>query len=311
MNGAMRVGGLALWHRIVRHWPRKVAAVLLAFIMWLFVSTTETTIAQRTLLVPVERLGGSAEAYYTGIPNVVEVTVSGPANRIDRLRPEGIEAAIDLTGGGAEFQTPVAVTVPQGVSLERVNPGEVFVRVERIASKSIPLQVVYLGAPPADVRLHALAEPDIVVARGLAAQLDRVTQAIVAVDPGAALATGSPFPADAGGRPVDDVELQPTTVQVTTVAETVLVRRRVPLELLPVRADRLREVTLDIETVVLAGPPTLLAALEFVTARLDLPTEGYAEGRYTLPVTIETPEGVVPVERVTATVSFAAAPRSE
>jgi YbbR domain-containing protein len=189
-----------------------------------------------------------------------------------------------------------------------VNPGEVFVRLERIATKQVPVQIVYVGSTPPDVRLHGLADPPVVTARGRAVQLDRVSQALVAADPSEASAAATPFPVDASGRPVDEVALEPGTVQVTTVAESVLVRRRVPVELLPPLAERLQEAVLDAETVVLAGPPSLLAGLAVVVARLDLPTEGYAEGRYTLTVTIVTPDGVVPVERVTATVSFAAAP---
>jgi YbbR domain-containing protein len=301
----------ALLHRLAHQWPRKVAAVLLAFLMWIFVSTAETGTAQRSLLVPITTLGNTPDQVVVGLPPFAEVTVSGPTNRVDRLRPESIEAVIDLTGRSGDFQAPVVVTPPQGVVLERVNPNEVLGILERVTSKQVPVQVVYLGTAPADVRLRSVPEPDVVTVRGRAPRLERVAQVIVAVDPEGGEDVVAPYAADAAGRPVDEVTVAPASVTVTTAAEPVLVRREVALELEAPDHPRLLEAVLDRETAVIAGPPTVVGAIATLTASVDLPTEGPPGGRYTLPVTLATPDGVVNVSEVTATVEFAPEPAND
>jgi YbbR domain-containing protein len=297
-----------LLDRLAHQWPRKLAAILLAFLMWIFVSTAETGTAQRSMLVPITTLGNAPDQVVVGLPPFAEVTVSGPTNRVDRLRPESIEAVIDLTGRSGNFQAPVVVTPPQGVALERVNPNEVLGILERVTTKQVPVQVVYLGSPPADVRLRSIPDPDVVTVRGRAPRLDRVAQVIVAVDPVDGVDEAAPYPADAAGRPVDEVTISPAVVSVATEAEAVLVRREVPLELEPTEGPRLREVRLDHESVVVAGPPTVVAAIATLAARVDLPTEGLPGGRYTRSVTVETPPGVMSVSDVTATVEYAPLP---
>jgi YbbR domain-containing protein len=301
----------ALLHRLAHQWPRKVAAVLLAFLMWIFVSTAETGTAQRSLLVPITTLGNTPDQVVVGLPPFAEVTVSGPTNRVDRLRPESIEAVIDLTGRSGDFQAPVVVTPPQGVVLERVNPNEVLGILERVTSKQVPVQVVYLGTAPADVRLRSVPEPDVVTVRGRAPRLERVAQVIVAVDPEGGEDVVAPYAADAAGRPVDEVTVAPASVTVTTAAEPVLVRREVALELEAPGHPRVLEAVLDRETAVVAGPPTVVGAIATLTASVDLPTEGPPGGRYTLPVTLATPDGVVNVSEVTATVEFAPEPAND
>jgi YbbR domain-containing protein len=301
----------ALLARAAHQWPRKVAAVVLAFVMWLFVSTAETGTAQRSMLVPITTLGNTPDQVVVGLPPFAEVTVSGPTNRVDRLRAESFEAVIDLTGLSGDFQAPVVVTPPQGVALERVNPNEVLGILERVTTKQVPVQVVYLGTAPADVRLRSVPDPDVVTVRGRAPRLERVAQVIVAVDPTDGVDAVAPYAADAAGRPVDEVTIAPASITVTTAAEPVLVRREVDLALEVEDRPGLRSATLDQESVLVAGPPTVVAALMTLTARVEVPTEGEAGGRYTLPVTIATPSGVVVVSEVTATVEFAPAPADD
>lgn len=293
-----------LWRRAVVHWPRKLAAIGLGFVMWAFVSTTETTIAQRSLLVPIEVEGIAADLVPIGVPEVAEVTVSGPGPRLDRLRPESIEAVLDLSGLAGDFTAPVRVSPPQGVVLERVTPAEVLGILERVATREVPVTVVHLGAAPVDVKLISQAEPATVTVRGRGARLERVVQALVAVDPAQEEAEAAPFPADASGRPVDEVAVAPAQVHVRTAAEALLVRREVPLRLLPLVIDGVSDVEPSHERVPLVGPPSLVDPLEEVVGAIALPTERPEPGRYTLPVNVATPPGVSLLEDVTVTVRY-------
>ena len=294
-----------LWRRTVVHWPRKLAALGLGFVMWAFVSTTDTTIAQRSLLVPIEVEGIAADLVPIGVPEVAEVTVSGPSPRLDRLRPESIEAVLDLSGLAGDFAAPVRVSPPQGVVLERVTPAEVLGILERVASREVPVTVVHLRAAPTDAKLISHAEPATVTVRGRGARLERVVQALVAVDPAREETEAAPFPADAAGRPVDEVTVIPAQVRVRTTAEALLVRREVPLRLLPLVVSGVSDVQVSHERVPLVGPPSLVQPLQEIVGAIALPTERPEPGRYTLPVNVATPSGVSLLEDVTVSVHYA------
>jgi len=246
-----------------------------------------------------------------GVPEWAEITVSGPAPRIDRLRPESFEAVIDLTGMTGNFQAPVDVTAPQGVVLERVNPGEVLGILKRMTTKQVPVQVVWLGVVPLDLRLAAVPRPDVVTVRGRAPRLDRVAQVVVPVDAEAGERAGVAYATDSAGRPVDQVTVEGDVVTVTVMAEPLYVARDVALELEPPDLPRLLEATLDRTSVRVVGSPSRVEALHGLAARIERPTEALDGGRYTLPVTIDAPDGVAVVEGVTATVVVAAATATE
>jgi YbbR domain-containing protein len=298
----MRIGDV--WERITFQWPRKLAALGLGFLMWAFVTSTDTTIAQRSMLVPITVEGIAADLVPIGIPEVAEVTVSGPSQRLDRLRPEGVEAVLDLSGLAGDFSAPVIVAPPQGVVLERVNPAEVLGILERVATRQVPVTVVHLGTPPADVRFRSQPEPDAVTIRGRSARLDRVTQALVAIDARAEQSVAAPFPADAAGRPVEEVTVHPDTVTVTTRTETMLIEHELQLRVLPLVVDGVSEVSVSHQAVRVIGPPSVLAGLDELVGAIALPTERPDPGRYTLAVNVATPPGVMLGEDVTASVRY-------
>ena len=111
MNG---IAGLAreLALRLVRNWPRKVMALLAAAGFWWLVTTTTTTITQRNFSVPLLVEGVEEEDLAVGVPDFVDVGVSGPGPRIDRLRPDQIRATLDLAGAVGDFDRQIVVQTP-------------------------------------------------------------------------------------------------------------------------------------------------------------------------------------------------------
>lgn len=300
--------GAALWTVVTHQWPRKLAALAIATLVWMFVSTSDTTVAQRSLLVPITVEGIAPDLVPIGVPEVAEVTVSGTSQRLDRLRPESIEAVLDLSGLSGDFAAPVAVAPPQGVVLERVAPAEVLGILERVATREVPVTVIYLGEVPADVRVLASSDPSTVRVRGRGARLERVTQVLVAVEPSAEATSAAPFPADASGRPVDEVTVEPATVDVVVERLPVLAEGEVPLRLLPVVIGGVTDVVASHQRVRVVAPPSRLASLDELVAAAVLPTERPAAGRYTLAVNVAVPSGVRLLDEVTVDVTYVDTP---
>ena len=323
----------------LEHWPQKLAALGLAVLFWVFVSTDETVTTQRSLLVPLNLLGLNANQIPVGVPDTVEVTVSGPGPRMDALRGENLDAVLDLRGTENEFERNVNVFPPQGLTLVRVNPGEVIGFVETQSSKQVPVRVVYLGsegatggaatdaatnpatgagtAPGTDLLVTPIVTPGEVTVRGRTDTLQEVTAALAlvdenadgagAADAGAGGLSAAPYAVDASGQPVAGVTLEPATVAVTLRREPVLHLRTLPLTLsLPdVSPLVVENSALSAAEVELAGSVEVLNELTEVTATVEPATLPGAPGRYTLPLTLSLPEGVTALDTPTVTLRLA------
>lgn len=296
---------------LLHSWPQKLGAVLLAAVIWMFVGLNDTSTTQRSLFVPITVEGLQSDAVATGLPDFVEVTVAGPSDQIDRLRPENFEAILELGGESGEFEAPIRVLSPQGVELRRVDPSDVIGTIEAVTEKRVPVVPVFVGATPQDSRLVSAVEPEEVAVRARASTLARVAQVLAPLDPESGESTVPTFPVDSAGRPVAGVTVVPETVRAEVEAREVLVRRDVAVELeTPPMQGYAVTARLDQDQVQLVGPPSVLSGLDSVSGTVSLPTEEVEPGGYTLPVELELPEGVRQLEPSTANVRLARAPVS-
>lgn len=300
--------GLAkeLWQRLVRNWPRKLVALLAAAGFWWLVTTTTTTISQRTLSVNLEIIGVETEELAVGVPNYVDVSVSGPGPRIDRLTPDQLRATLDLAGVSGEFDSQVAVQVPPDLKLQGVSPSSVIGFMETEAQRSVPVEVAVAGAPPDGVSIKTAPTPSQVVLTGRQQQLAAVERAVAFSSPAGGTATVIPL--GANDRPVEGVTVVPSTVEVSVGSREVLYTTDLLVRFEPPTAAALVNATLSRPTVTVAGPPEVLMTLEEVVGTVEPLTGEVAPGRYTLPVRLALPDGVVALEAPTATLQYVSEP---
>jgi len=92
------------------------------------VNVVAAPVEQRISEVPVEVKGGRSGARL--VPAQVTVVLRGAREVIDTIRPSDIVAAVDLEGlGPGQFQLPVRVGPPARLTVVRVEPPQVQVRV--------------------------------------------------------------------------------------------------------------------------------------------------------------------------------------
>lgn len=294
--------------RLLVNWPQKLGAVLLAFAVWLFVSMDDTNIVQRSLLVPLQVEGLQAGEIAVGVPDVVEVTVSGPETRVTALRPEGFDAILSLSGAEGEFERPVTVNLQQGVDLVRVVPSEVIGFIERERSKTVPVEVALITGAEETRLFDITAEPATVAVRGRADPITSVALAIAPVYARDGETEVTPYPATEDGKPVKDVAVSPASVVVTLEAKSVLHTRRVAVRFEP---PDLAELTVEAfelsrESLLVAGTNEALADLAEVEVEAVLPTEAMESGSYTLDVRPRLPDGVIAAEALSVTLELGA-----
>ena len=194
----------ALVARLLRHWPNKLMAILIAFLVWLYVTTNNATITQSSLLVTLIVEGVEENQVAVGLPTQVAVSVSGPSTRIDRLTTDMLRATLDLTEVTGAFEQPITVQAPQGIDVRSVEPTQVIGFLESVVSRPVPVQVALTGALPADSTVTATATPSSVVITGRSQVLDSV-QRVVAAAPAIGGGNATPVALDSQGRAVADV----------------------------------------------------------------------------------------------------------
>ena len=304
---------MKLVHRLINillhAWPQKLGALVLATLIWLFVNVNDTSITQRSLFVPITVEGLAADSVATGLPEFVEVTIAGPSGQVDRLRPDNFEAVLDLAEQRGAFEEPITVLSPQAVELRRVNPSDVIGTVEAVTEKTVPVDVVMIGSGPTDVKVMTSVEPAEVMVRARSSTLAQVARVLAPVRPAPGERAVVPFAVNTAGQPVTGVNILPAEIQVAVAEEPVLVTRTLPVDLeTPSVPGFTVTAGLDQGEVQLIGPPSVLNTLENVPGTVSLQTEEPEAGGYTLPVTLELPEGVEAVGSPTATVRLSRPP---
>ncbi len=297
---------VALGHRLLRNWPSKLAALLVALFFWTIVTSSSTNTTQRSFLVDLEVDGVEASTVAVGVPATVEVSVSGLSSRVDRLRADQLRATLDLSDAATDFERRIQVQTPPDIRLLQVTPSDVIGFLEQVVRRAMPVEVALLGDPPPAVELDSSAEPATVSMQGRSQILDEVAR-VVALAP----ARGGDvelLALDTRGHPVSEVTFDPPSVTVTFTRTDLLRTKVVPLAFTPPAALTPQSVTLSAETVTLAGTPEALAAIESVAGTVDPPTEERAGGRYTLSVHLTLPSGVVALSVPTATLQYGDSP---
>jgi len=293
--------------RLARNWVPKLISVVIAFLIWLFVTNSSATLTQRSLIVPLQVDGVAEDLVPVGLPSSVAVSVSGPSLRVDRLTPDMIRASLDLTAVNGEFERPIVVQSPQEVRVLRVEPAEVIGFVEAITSSTMAVTASLTGQPPGDAIVQATVEPGSVTLTGRSQVLDRVSR-VLAVAPVVGGGVARLVALDDEGTPVPDVEFSPATVTVSVGSRPALVTKEVQIDLEPPQSENLVDVTLSSQTVTVAGPPDVLQDLTSVSGAVDAPTGAVDAGRYTLRVRLALPDGVAAMTAPTATLLYVRVP---
>ena len=160
----------------------KILSLALSIVLWAVVMDVDNP--ERNMRfddVPVRIIGASQLKAATGLELVegedttVTVSLRGQSKSVGEVRASQITATVDL---------PVTVSVSKsGVETNYVNPGKVHVRVDRVESKDVPIEVNVTGTPSDGYRAgKPTAATKKVTVSGPATDLAQVAKAVAAVD---------------------------------------------------------------------------------------------------------------------------------
>ncbi len=302
--------------------PLKAVALGIALVLW--VTVAQASVREITVefdgRIPVERPEVLEGHVLRGQLGEVSVRLRGTPAAIAAVSRESLRATIDISVLAATRGEPqdarVSVSVASdGVTVVDVVPASVPVRVEKLVTRTLAVQVRYANeAPRGFVPGDAAVSPSQVTVTGPESVVAMVTAVFATMrfgDVGLDLVQAAQAtPVDQSGAPVEGVMAEPAAVQVRVPLLPTSTTRTVPV-LWDLRGAVaagywISRVTTDPVAVTVRGEPGALSALErIVAAPVDV--AGLTASR-TARVALVLPVGVALLQPTDATVTVTVAP---
>ena len=292
-----------LWEKIVAlagsNFGLKVLALTIAVGLWIAGHRD----IERAIEVPVEfhNIPSDLMLLDSRIDYVV-LRFNGPRTLVSTLDPDDLKLSLDLTGakpGAVSYPLgPGSFNIPRGVTVARITPPVVHLRLEPIVRRTLPVMVKLTGKPSVGYRIGLITtQPDNVLVAGPAEEVGRlkaVETVPVEIDEGRGVVKRK-VRLSADGKPLSFV---PEQVEITvTVEEEESVRE---FAAVPVRAKDFTgayTVTPPSVSLRLSGAKSLLDKLELKGDEVYLSLKGLPVGEHSVPLILELPAGVRVIEQ--------------
>jgi YbbR domain-containing protein len=266
---------------VVRNWPLKLAAILLATLLYagLIVSASAETFQGR---IPITVLNPPQNTFVLGdIPDVTTVRYLALGADRPPVTASTFTATVDLTGlkalpGAPPQSVPVFVqSVDPALQVIDYSPSRVAIRLDPLASAQVPVRVDKGTVPPGlDVRDPVVSQSTVTVS-GPESAVRLVTAALarVRIDPSGldVNETVALQPVDAGGNIVDGVDVEPSSVRVTIQIGSSLATRTLPVNAVvtgaPDPSVQITSVTVEPALVTVEGNANALAGIAAIDTR--------------------------------------------
>jgi YbbR domain-containing protein len=243
---------------------RLISSIVLAFILWGFVTTTEDPERSREYTgISIDVSGLPADLQLVGsLPNA-SITLTGPESVISDIRTDEVEAQLDVEHieGPGTYSVPVLVIEPDGVWESEVDPSRLSIVVEQTIVKQFPLEYEQVGPSDESKRINSVT-PQVseVTVRGPRSLVDRVTRVVLPIDISEETETYeaafTPLAQDSTGQAIPEVEISPqtvnATVEVTARGKSVAVITQLQGE--PAPGYEVVDRTINPSTVLVDGP---------------------------------------------------------
>ncbi len=163
-----------LFKRIfVDDWFLKLVALGITLTLWIVVSGLQTTDRVRLPRVTLSARIPDQFEITNAIAQEVEIQVVGEKRKLDRIIPQNLVVAVDLSGISEGERTVrltpenVSVDLEPGIRVERITPDRIVIKVERVIERELPIKPDIEGKPPAGYEVYnSTVTPAKVTVRG-------------------------------------------------------------------------------------------------------------------------------------------------
>lgn len=166
-------------HLIVKDWWLKLLALIVAVVLWLFARldreyTRELRFALDFSLLPQE--------YVVAESNVDSVTVEikGKGRDLLRLRDSLPVVELPLTAmkeGEERIRIgPENINLPEGIQVRGLDPYQIYLRIEKLATRRVPVMVKSVGKPAENFAVSRIEHSNVVMIYGTQGAVSAIAQ---------------------------------------------------------------------------------------------------------------------------------------
>lgn len=277
----------------------KVLALIIALGLWLAGHRD----IERAIEVPVELRNVPADLMVTdNRVDYVVLRLMGPRTLVSTLDSDELKLSVDLKGarpGSASYPLgPHSFNIPRGVTVARITPPVIPLRLEPVMKRVLPVNVRISGKPPAGYRIsETKVEPDTISVQGPADDVKRLasvdTIPIDVNETGGVLKRTVRLSAD--GKPFS---FSPDQVEVSITVDEEEINK--DFERIEVRAkafDGIYAVSPKSVYLRLAGPRRALDKLTLGPDQVYLNLKGLGVGEHAVTLSLNLPPKVKVVEQ--------------
>ncbi len=296
---------------------RAVFSLFLAFLMWGWVTNLDDPEVERTFTNLVPATVGKASDLVIldeGKLSLVTAVVRGPQSALTNIREDDLRATLDLSDIRAPGTHEIEVNVTSRISARGVRvttntPERIVVTLDRLSSKTFPLEVDKgTSVPPYNIGNVDYQTRQVEV-RGPATLIDHVARVTILVGLGdrreSFEAQFTPEARDASGNRVVGVTIEPGTVTATVAVDRVGRTVSIVPSIQGTLPDgyRVRDTSVSPPSVTVDGPADLLSQLIVVsTTPIDLTERRESFSVYDVPLAL--PTGVRLLDRTAINVEI-------
>ncbi|AQS58030.1 YbbR-like domain-containing protein [Desulforamulus ferrireducens] len=160
-------------------------SVLLAVLMWIYVTNVQNPIKEQEFRVAVDTRGEvPQDITISGLPKTVTVRVQGKNAQLTGIRPADFQAVVDLSNlEEGTNNRPIQITPPSGLQIVQVNPARVDIVADRLMQKQFPVKIVLKGETANGYSVtEPVVQPTAVMVRGASSLLKDINNVEVTVD---------------------------------------------------------------------------------------------------------------------------------
>mgnify|MGYP000038967100 FL=1 len=161
----------------------RIVTLIVACGLWLYVMSEQNPMIERDFVVKLQQRNVAENMVVLNAPENVKVKVSGQRSVLGGVTEKEVVAYIDCAGLDVGQQNvPVVVQFPEGQVIE-VNPNNIYLYIDEISEKTMPVETIVIGLPANDYALSKQeVAPETVTVRGAGHRLDALVKVVAPVD---------------------------------------------------------------------------------------------------------------------------------
>ena len=286
---------------IVQHnLPVKIAAVIVAIVLWLYVMNDQNPAIDGSYQVPVT-IENAPEGYQLGSDtDKVTIRVRGPRSLFVSADASDFHARVNLSDfAEGERAYTVETSIPYGFDLVNLSPDKITINLDRMIEKTLKASLTISGAPASGYTVDKVIQADEAVkVQGPRSLVDQVVHVAGHINLSGQsrddVAQVTLVALNTDGREVAGVTLVPSSTEVTVKLARGLTRKVVEVQPHP-RSDlapnlKLEGVTVTPSRIEIAGTEDVISKISVIgTEEFSLADVRTTEKRE---VRLQLPEGV-------------------